>query len=232
MLDGFGPAGAQLPLGQGLEYRHVGQDELRLVEGSDEVLALGKIYGRLAADSGVHHREQAGRHLREGETSQIGRRDESGEVANDSAADSEDQVTALSLETSEPRVDVLRGRERLVLLSRRHDEQVRGDAGHFERVLRAPGLLVHALIGDDVRDAGIHDAANAVADLVDDLPADPQGVVSGRGADLSCELGIVHVFTLSPALSLRERGSVGWCSWQGRFTNRPYIPLSALRERG
>ena len=46
---------------------------------------------------------------------------------------------------------------------------------------------------------------------------------------LSVSKGGFVPFTLTPALSLRERGSVGWCYC---LSARYHLPFSALRERG
>ena len=34
-----------------------------------------------------------------------------------------------------------------------------------------------------------------------------------------------------PLSALRDRGYVEWCSWQGRFANRPYVRCDSTRPR-
>ena len=56
-LHHLGQPGAQLRLRQSDQGLEVAQDSGRLVEGADQVLSLGRVDARLAADCGVHHRQ-------------------------------------------------------------------------------------------------------------------------------------------------------------------------------
>ena len=53
----------QLAVRQGREHIGIGDDRARLIKGADEILAAGMIDAGLAADRGVHLREQRRRHL-------------------------------------------------------------------------------------------------------------------------------------------------------------------------
>ena len=150
VLDRLGPTGCEFALGEGLECADIGENEPGLVESADEVLALGQVNGGLAADSGVHHREQACGHLREGQATQVSRRHEAREIADDTASNCHYQVAALCLALGKPAIYELRGLQRLVRLACGHDEHVRGDACGFERELCPARLPVNSLVSDDV----------------------------------------------------------------------------------
>src|ERR1700739_2836901 len=53
VFDEFGIAGAEFALRQGVERRSVGEHEDRLMKRTDEILAVSRIDGRLAADRGI-----------------------------------------------------------------------------------------------------------------------------------------------------------------------------------
>ncbi len=117
VLDNLGPARCELARGKRLQGGHVGEDELRLVEGADQVLGPGVIDRHLAAYGGVDHGEQAGGDLNQGDSPQEGRRHEARQVADDAAAQSDDTVPSLRLLRYQPIVDP-RGRiERLAGLA-------------------------------------------------------------------------------------------------------------------
>ena len=121
-----------------------------MVEGADEVLSLWEVNGGLAAYCGVHHGEQGCGNLREGDSAQEGRRDESGEVADHSAADGYDEVSAFGFERGQPVKDALGGVEGLVLFALRDEEQVGRDSGAFHGHLGAARLVMRSVVGDDV----------------------------------------------------------------------------------
>ena len=69
-----------------------------------------------------------------------------------------------------------------------------GDTGGFERELRAPGLPMHTLVCDDVRSGDVENGIDALAKLVDYVPAHPYRVVALRCVDYGGEIGVgVHV---------------------------------------
>ena len=74
--------------------RQVAEHPGGLVERADQVLALGRVDPGLAADRGVDHAEQRGRHVHDPDPAQEGRGDEAGQVGRRSAADADDRVGA------------------------------------------------------------------------------------------------------------------------------------------
>src|SRR5215469_18482106 len=59
VLHHFCIAGAELARAQGREHRNVGDDQARLIEGADQILALSRVDARLAANRRVDLGEQA-----------------------------------------------------------------------------------------------------------------------------------------------------------------------------
>ena len=59
----LGITGAELARGERVEQRGVGDHQDRLVEGADEILAMARVDGGLAADRGIDLRQERGRHL-------------------------------------------------------------------------------------------------------------------------------------------------------------------------
>ncbi len=76
---------------QSLERVEVAQNQLRLIKSADEIFAGLQIDADLAADGAVHQREQRCRRLNEGNSAQISRRDEAGQIADDPAAERDDE---------------------------------------------------------------------------------------------------------------------------------------------
>ena len=64
------------------------------MEGADEILAAGMIDRRLAADRGIHLREQRRRHLHEVHAALVAGRDKAGQVADHAAAERQDRAVA------------------------------------------------------------------------------------------------------------------------------------------
>ena len=72
----------------------VGQHEARLMESADQVLALRRVDARLAADGAVNLRQQRGRDLHEADAAAKDGGGEAREVADDAAAEGNDEITA------------------------------------------------------------------------------------------------------------------------------------------
>ena len=73
----------------------VGEHQLRLMEGADEILAAAGVDAGLAADGGIDLRQQRRRHLHDAHAAPDDRRCEAGEVADDAAAERDDDVVPL-----------------------------------------------------------------------------------------------------------------------------------------
>ncbi len=82
----------ELLAGQRLEQGQVADDPGGLVEGADEVLAGAGVDPGLAADRGVDHGQQRGRHVDDADAAGPGGRHEAAEVGGGTAADGDDRV--------------------------------------------------------------------------------------------------------------------------------------------
>ena len=93
-LDDLCAAVAEGGCGQGVQCVGVAQHEGGLVERADQILACGEVDRRLAADGGVHHRQQRGRNLDQRDAAQIGRGGKAREVAHYAAAEGDGGIRA------------------------------------------------------------------------------------------------------------------------------------------
>ena len=97
MFDDFGISLTKNAARQGFQDVNVINDQRRLMNRADEILARVGVHAGLSADRAVDHREQRGGDLHMRNASQINRRDESGEIADNSAAETDDE--RLSIQT-------------------------------------------------------------------------------------------------------------------------------------
>ena len=109
--------------GQGLERRQIAQHGRRLMERADQVLARLGVDRGLAADGGIDHGQQGGRHVDHPHPAQPGRRDEPGEVGDGTAAEPDHQVVAGESDLAEHRPGVGRDRQILGVFAVGHLEQ-------------------------------------------------------------------------------------------------------------
>ncbi len=77
--------------------RGIGDDQDRLMEGAEQVLALRRVDAGLAADRGIDLRQQRGRHLHEIDAAAHDRRRKAGEIADHAAAQRDHEIVALDL---------------------------------------------------------------------------------------------------------------------------------------
>ena len=138
VLRHLGVAGAEVAGRQRVEERGVGEHQPRLVEGADEVLALGRVDPGLAADRAVDLGEQRRRHLHEADAAAQDRGGEAGEVADDAAAEGEDEVVAVDLRGDQPLDGALEPGPALGGLAGRQHERRRLDPGVARGPPRAP----------------------------------------------------------------------------------------------
>ena len=141
--------------------------------------------------------------MREGQAAQVGRSHEARKITHDATADRHDQMAALRLALGEPAIYELHRLQRLVRLAGGHDEHVRGDTGGFKRELRAACLPMHTLVCDDVRSGDVENGIDALAKLVDYVPAHPYRVVALGCVDGSGEIGVGRHISLSVGLGFR-----------------------------
>ena len=86
VFHGFGVAGQEFARRQGLEDPDIGEDQGRLMERPDQVLALGGVDSSFAADRTVDLGQQTGRDLDDVDAAQHDAGREAGEIADDAAA--------------------------------------------------------------------------------------------------------------------------------------------------
>ena len=146
----LGIAGAELARRQRVEHGGVGDDQHRLVEGAEQILALRRIDAGLAADGGIDLRQQRGRHLHEIDAAAQDRGRKAGEIADHAAAERDDEIVALDLRGDQGLADLFEagiGLGALAFLD--HDARGR-NAGRSERRLgRLEPVLCDGAIGDD-----------------------------------------------------------------------------------
>ena len=122
VLDNFGVAAPDFARGQGFENVEVTQDQARLPEGADQVLALLVVDGCLAADRGIDLSQQRRGNLYEIDAALDDAGGESGQIANYAAAERNHQIPAVDLAGDQLTAEIFQRRESLgVLASRQHD---------------------------------------------------------------------------------------------------------------
>ena len=84
-----------LPVRQGAQQRRVRKNEIRLVEGADQILAFHEVDSRLAADTAVDHREKSSGDLDERNAAGVRRGGEAGGVAHRASAEGDHDGTAI-----------------------------------------------------------------------------------------------------------------------------------------
>src|SRR5262249_44057481 len=131
----FGIARAELACRQRVEQRGVGQDQHRLMERTDEVLALAGIDCGLAADRGIDLRKQRGGDLHIVETAADNRSGKAGKIADDAATERHHDIGALDARGNQRFADSLEHREALRSLARWYRHRRGADAGGSKRGL-------------------------------------------------------------------------------------------------
>ena len=133
VFDDFGIAGAELALRQRVEHLGVGDHQHRLMKRAEQVLAVRRVDAGLAADGGVHLRQQRRRYLHEIDAATDDRGGEAGEIADHAAAERHDQIVALDLRGDQPLADLLEHGVALGRLAFADDDARRCDAGGGKR---------------------------------------------------------------------------------------------------
>src|SRR5690606_2320442 len=113
MLYHFGEPCTKLPLRKACQRVGIYENEPRLVECPDEVLAPGVIDAGLAADGGVYLRKQRSRHLDESDAAHVAGRREPRDVAHYAAAQSYQCRIAARFDFDQPVEDGGRALQRL-----------------------------------------------------------------------------------------------------------------------
>ena len=208
---------------------NVGKHGAGLVERADHVLGLGQVDGDLAADGCVNHGGHAGWHLHEGNAPEEGGGDEAAQVAGYAAADGDDRVAALGLETDQPLVDFLGLLEGLAGFAGRDHETVGGDTGPLQGPLGVASVgSHHVFIGDDIGRVAQPQLLDVFAEAVNDAPTGDDGVAAA-GVVYGC--GLVGVGHCSISLGVVWR-------WLFRRGNAPTVagrwqePVRSMGQNG
>ncbi len=129
IFDHFGIAGQQFAARQGREQGGVGDDDARLMEQADQVLALGRVDRGLAADRGIHLGQQGGGNLRKGDAALEHGGGEAGEIADHPAAQRHDQALAVDLHVEQRAGQFLQPCKAFAAFAGRHHDGTGVDAG-------------------------------------------------------------------------------------------------------
>ncbi len=117
------------------------------MESTDQILALGQIHAGLAADAGVHHREQAGRKHRPRDSPQISGRRKPGQVSNHAAAQPDHGALPFQPTRQQPIPDTPNRSDGFVFLSGRDHDSVDREAAVLKRCPNLPQIVTaHLLI--------------------------------------------------------------------------------------
>ena len=119
------------------------------MEGADQVLALGRVDAGLAADRGIHLRQQRGRHLHEAYAAAHDAGGKAGEVADDAAAQGDDDTAALQAHLQQALAQARERREALGRLARRQHLRAGMRPAPRAPLERREVTLGDVLVGDD-----------------------------------------------------------------------------------
>ena len=159
VLDDLGQPAAKLAIGQRLERGGVDPDASGLVESADQVLGAGMVDPDFAPDRAIDLRQERRRHHDERKAAGEGCGNETGQIADDPAAQGDDQGVAIGGARGQLVVKPLGLRERLGGLARWNDSRLGRDAHGLECRLvgragiessaRCPSVTIRALRHDE-----------------------------------------------------------------------------------
>ena len=178
-LDHLRRAVAQKRLGQLGDDVRVAQHQFRLMEGADEVLAHGQVHRRLAADRGIHRRQQGGGHLHAVDAAHVAGRREAGQVADHAAAQRHGEVGAGQFALGEERYGAGEGLKRLVLFAVWKGKDIGADARRLQRGNERFGVeRADAVVRDHGAAFAAHRLRDALPRLLEQTGADAYRIVS------------------------------------------------------
>ena len=117
VLEHLAVAAEQFARREGDNERGYDEGIERLRIGADGVLHTGVVEARLAAGGGINHGEERGGDIDMGHAALVGGGSEAAEVADDAAADADEDIVARSAVGEEEVPYLLHGGEGLVLLA-------------------------------------------------------------------------------------------------------------------
>jgi hypothetical protein len=176
----LGIAGAELPRRQRIEQSRVGHHQHRLMKGSDQVFAMPRIDAGLAADRGIHLRQQRGRYLHEIKPAPHRRGGKTREVADHATAERHHEVVALHALRNQVLAHFVEHADAFGAFAGRHDHMRAGDAGRLQRFLRSLEMRARdILVGDDRRLGARTQGRHACAERSQE-PAADHDVIGAR----------------------------------------------------
>ena len=182
VLDDFVQARAELPAGQCRQHQRIDDDGVRLIEGSNQVLAERVVDAHLPADRRVHLRQERRRHVHQRNPPQVRGGSEAGHVADHPAAEGDEGRVALRVRLDERIVDARNRRQMLVALTV-------ADENRRLRIAQGPRDLVAMKPPDDR--ARHHEPAcrrfrlvQQAPDVVQRTVADGHCIGAGRRGDV------------------------------------------------
>ena len=133
-LHGLGQGRTALPDIQRRQDRHVGEDRGRLMERTDEILALRQVDAGLAADRRVELRDERRRDLDERDAAEVGRGKESRRIAERPAAEDHQRLAPLDPQPRQLARRVLDDGQALCVLALGEQHSLDRPAVHRQRL--------------------------------------------------------------------------------------------------
>ena len=189
VFDNFCHAGGEFARWQAGEGGGINQHRLRLMEGADEVFALRVVHPGFAADGGIHLRQQGGRDLQAGDAALVAGSGKACNVANDAAAEGDDEAVAVIARFNQRIEDARPGGKGFVgfAIGQAHGDAVFVGKCRFERgeVVRGDGI-----VADDA-DLPLRCAGGDEGGVGEQAVADVNGVVARRAGGKADVEGVV-----------------------------------------
>ena len=183
VLDAFGQAVGDFPLGQGVQRRCIAQHQRRLPEGPAGVFAAGQIDGRLAAHAAVHHGKQGGGKLHIAHAAQIGGGGKAAQVARHAPAQGDQDVLARQIARAQKIQQLLVGLHVFAFLAMGKGEFGRVKARAMQAFQHLIAVKrVHRIVRYQHGAAGGQHAGNLLPGAVKQ-PRRDQRVIGTLGAD-------------------------------------------------
>ena len=124
VLDDLVQPGAELAAGECVHERRIHRHQSRLMKRANQILALRMIDADFAADRAVDLREQRRWHVDERDAAEICGRGEAGHVADDAAADRNEDGASIGVRPDQRIVDAADGLEVLEALAVSDDDRL------------------------------------------------------------------------------------------------------------
>ena len=206
----LGIACSEFARGQRIEHAGVGKHDARLVENTDEVLAVPSVNARLAANRGIDLGKQRSRHLDKIHAAPDDAGREAGEVADHAAAQCDHRIAAFEPCCEHLVHDVLkRSKAFRPLPSRHYDRQV-PDARLIEACLKRRQVSSrNVVVCNDRRTHARQAGRNLLSRTADQAFADDDVVAARTEPYFDCRpAGLAHAVAPSIAASRWPSASI------------------------